>query len=234
MTDTTLPEQIAAQLRRDILRGKLPPDTAIKERDNASEMGVSRTPMREAIRILAKEGLVLLRPSRSPIVARPTVKEVYDQVVVLLTLEKLSGQIACKAATTADLDALFDIHERIAEAYDRVDSLDLFELDMEFHRKIALAAHNEALAVTHGDYLARLWRARYLSATMRRNRERVVTHHGAIMEALRARDPRAVDAALDQHLSNLAEDIAAAIEAENAGHQGEEPGAAGEKRKGDS
>lgn len=215
MSDT-LPEQIAAQLRRDILRGKLPPDVAIKERDNAAELGVSRTPMREAIRILAKEGLVVLRPSRSPIVARPTVKEVYDQVVVLLALEKLSAQIACTQATDKDLDELAALSGRIAEAYDEADALDLFEIDMAFHRKIAEAAHNAPLAETHRAYLARLWRARFLSATMRRNRERVVSHHNAIMTALRARDPQAVDAALDQHLGHLAEDIAAAIEAENA------------------
>ena len=70
MPDLTLPEQIAQSLRRDILRGRLSPGDSIKERDNAAERGVSRTPRREAIRILAQEGLVILRPSRSPIVTR--------------------------------------------------------------------------------------------------------------------------------------------------------------------
>jgi len=215
MTELSLAEQIAARLRRDILRGKLPPDTAIKERDNAAELGVSRTPMREAIRILSQEGLVLLRPARSPIVARHTVKEVHDQVVVLLTLEKLSAHLACVAASDSELDGLTQLNGRIGEAYDHVDALDLFEMDMAFHRMIAEISHNEALAETHRAYLARLWRARLLSAKMRRNRERVVTHHSAITTALRSRDPEAVDVALDMHLGNLAEDISAAIAAEN-------------------
>lgn len=215
MTELSLAEQIAARLRRDILRGKLPPDTAIKERDNAAELGVSRTPMREAIRILSQEGLVLLRPARSPIVARHTVKEVHDQVVVLLTLEKLSAHLACVAASDSELDGLAQLNGRIGEAYDHVDALDLFEMDMAFHRMIAEISHNEALAETHRAYLARLWRARFLSAKMRRNRERVVTHHSAITTALRSRDPEAVDVALDMHLGNLAEDISAAIAAEN-------------------
>ncbi|HBM59381.1 GntR family transcriptional regulator [Salipiger marinus] len=215
MTELSLAEQIAARLRRDILRGKLPPDTAIKERDNAAELGVSRTPMREAIRILSQEGLVLLRPARSPIVARHTVKEVHDQVVVLLTLEKLSAHLACVAASDSELDGLTQLNGRIGEAYDHVDALDLFEMDMAFHRMIAEISHNEALAETHRAYLARLWRARFLSAKMRRNRERVVTHHSAITTALRSRDPEAVDVALDMHLGNLAEDISAAIAAEN-------------------
>ncbi|MDN3722463.1 GntR family transcriptional regulator [Roseibium salinum] len=96
MSEPNLADEIAARLRRDILRGKLPPGSAIKERDNALELGVSRTPMREAIRILAKEGLVILRPSRSPVVARPSFKEISDQVAVLVALEKFSAELACE------------------------------------------------------------------------------------------------------------------------------------------
>ncbi|EAU43415.1 GntR family transcriptional regulator, partial [Salipiger bermudensis] len=156
----TLAEQIAAQLRRAILFGTLPPDAPIKERDTAAAMGVSRTPMREAIRILAKEGLVVLRPARSPVVARPSIKEVRDQVVVLQTLEQLSARLACEAATEVDLDEIEDLHRRIAGSYDQLGALDAFELDMSFHGRIAQAAHNAALAQTHNRYLARLWRAR--------------------------------------------------------------------------
>ncbi len=212
----TLAEQIAAQLRRAILFGTLPPDAPIKERDTAAAMGVSRTPMREAIRILAKEGLVVLRPARSPVVARPSIKEVRDQVVVLQTLEQLSARLACEAATEADLDEIEALHRRISSSYDQLDALDAFELDMSFHRRIARAAHNAALAQTHNRYLARLWRARYLSARMRHNRARVVGNHEIILQALRARDVDAVTRAVEEHLASLADDIAAALEAEAA------------------
>ena len=103
MPDQTLPEKIANQLRRDILRGKLVPGDPLKERDKAADLGVSRTPMREAIRIIAREGLITLRSSRSPIVAMPDVKAVTDDVEVLLSVEKLSGKLACERATDADL-----------------------------------------------------------------------------------------------------------------------------------
>ena len=66
MVDANLATEIAARLRRDILRGELLPGAKVKERDNAEGLGVSRTPMREAIRILATEGLIVLAPSRSP------------------------------------------------------------------------------------------------------------------------------------------------------------------------
>ncbi|WP_238367469.1 GntR family transcriptional regulator [Mesobacterium pallidum] len=215
MKEPVLAQQIAAQLRRDILRGKLAPGASVKERDNAAELGVSRTPMREAIRLLATEGLVRLRPSRSPIVAQLDFKEVQDQTQVLVALEKLSAELACIHATRADIDGISRILARMEKHFDTMDPLDMFEVDMSFHAAIARASHNDALAETHTSFMQRLWRARYLSAVQRRNRERVVTQHGQIVDALRARDPRAAVAAIDIHLRNMAEDIRSVIAAEN-------------------
>ncbi|SPH17234.1 HTH-type transcriptional repressor RspR [Defluviimonas aquaemixtae] len=217
MAEPILAEQIANHLRRDILRGKLPPGTSIKERDNASELGVSRTPMREAIRILAKEGLVRLRPSRSPIVAQPDFKDVSDQAEVLIALEKLSAELACRDATEADIERIGGIVDYMAEHFAESDPLDMFEIDMSFHTAIAEASHNHALAETHRTFLQRLWRARYLAASQRRNRERVVSEHTRILDALKARNPDAARAAIDNHLWRLAEDIRAVVEAEISG-----------------
>ncbi|SFD44115.1 GntR family transcriptional regulator [Roseivivax sediminis] len=214
MTEASLPEQIASELRRHILRGKLAPGAQVKERDNAAELGVSRTPMREAIRILAKEGLVVLRPARSPIVAKPSYKEISDAIEVLLALEKLSAEIACAEATADDLTELRRITDHMSEHFDTTDPLDMFEIDMSFHTAIARASHNDALAETHGAYLARLWRARYLTAIKRRNRDRVVAHHTAILEALEARNRDAARAAIDRHLGTLPHDIREVFEAE--------------------
>ena len=214
MTEQILAEQIATQIRRDILRGKLPPGTSIKERDNAAEMGVSRTPMREAIRILAKEGLVQLRPSRSPIVAQPSYKEVSDQAQVLIALEKLSAELACQNASDAEIDHIASIVDVMAREFDTTDPLDMFEIDMSFHTAIAEASRNAALAQTHCSFLQKLWRARYIAASQRRNRERVVTEHSRIVDGLRARDPKAVRDAIENHLWHLADDIREVIEAE--------------------
>ncbi|KAA8609133.1 GntR family transcriptional regulator [Salipiger aestuarii] len=210
-----LAQQIAARLRRSILRGTLPPGAPLKERDTAAAMGVSRTPMREAIRVLAQEGLVVLRPARSPIIARPTIKEVCDQIVVLRTLETLSARLACAAATGDDLADIARLHRALAENCDALDALDAFELDMGFHRRIAQASGNAALAETHDAYLARLWRARYLSARMRRNRARVVGNHSDLLTALLARDEAAAVAAAQAHLAGMEDDIVTALRAEN-------------------
>lgn len=218
MTQKILAAQIANQLRRDILQGKLPPGSTIKERDNAAEMGVSRTPLREAIRILATEGLVELRPARSPIVSIPTIKQVSDDVEVLLAVEMLSGEWACARATDAEINAIAAIVDDMAARFDTADPLDMFETDMGFHSAIAQAAHNVPLAEMHHKFLARLWRARYLAAMQRRNRERVIEHHTDIVAALRSRDPQAIRDAIGKHLENLSADIVRMIkqELENA------------------
>ncbi|MBJ3764060.1 GntR family transcriptional regulator [Maribius pontilimi] len=207
MAEHSLPEHIADELRRDILRGKLVPGAQIKERDNAAEMGVSRTPMREAIRILAQEGLVVLRPARSPLVADPPFDEIADQVVVLLALEKLSGDLACQHATQDDMDRVRAVADRFETTFYTADRLASFETDMEFHTAIAAASRNRALAETHRAYLARLWRIRYLTSRRRRNRATVLDQHAAILDALLKRDRVAVGAALDTHLGTLTEDI---------------------------
>src|SRR5210317_1067006 len=132
MPKNSLAEKIATRLRRDILRGKLKPGSPIKERDNAAELGVSRTPMREAIRILAKEGLVELRPARSPIVAQPGFKEVEDLAAVLIALEKLSIELACSHATEEDIEKISALAKHMSDAFDHTDAFDMFELDMQF------------------------------------------------------------------------------------------------------
>ena len=214
--DPSLPERIADRLRRDILRGALAPGAPLKERDHAAELGVSRTPLREAVRILAREGLVSLRPSRSPVVTDPSLKEVTDAIAVLRALEVLSGELACARATREEIAAIRAIHERMAALWGEADPLDLFEIDMGFHLAIARASHNPAMAETHGAYLARLWRARYLSARLRRSRERVLGQHGVIVEGLERRDPARVRAEIESHLGALADNVARLFEARQA------------------
>jgi GntR family transcriptional regulator, rspAB operon transcriptional repressor len=221
--EPTLPEQLANQIRRDILRGKLKPGHPVKERDNASELGVSRTPMREALRILAKEGLIELRPARSPIVANPTLKQVTDCIQVLVSLEELSGRLALEHATPADIAEIRRWHERMSEIYDSADDVARFEVDMEFHRAIARASHNMALQETHNAYLARMWRARFLSARTRANRDRVLGQHGDILRGLETRDADLVGRSIRSHLDHLLASILAAFANDQDARPAEDP-----------
>lgn len=214
MKDQVLASQIANQLRRNILLGKLQPGSSIKERDNAAELGVSRTPLREAIRILATEGLVELRTARSPIVSVPTIQQISDDVEVLLSIEQLSAELACIRATDDDIRNLRQLVTEMDRDFDTADRLDMFEIDMSFHKAIAEASHNASLAGVHSTFLARLWRARYLAAMQRRNRVRVIDHHTEIVTAFENRDAPRVKEAIQMHLGNLRKDIVRLIEQE--------------------
>jgi DNA-binding GntR family transcriptional regulator len=216
MSKEILAQQIADRMRRDILRGVLVPGASIKERDIAVEMGVSRTPIRESIRILAQEGLVALRPSRSPIVTISDHIEFEELTVVLIALEKLSASLACEHATEADFEKMRRLVEEIADHYDDGDPLDIFELDMAFHTAIAQSSGNKTLAETHGTLVRRVWRARYLAAIERRNGNRIVDQHRQIYDALVTRDADAAEAAVNNHLRGLAQDIRAIIERDSA------------------
>lgn len=217
MTEQTLADPVADRLRRDILRGELPPGAAIKERDTAARMGVSRTPLREAIRILAQEGLVLLRPARSPVVAQPSLADVSDSIEVLTALELLSGELACARATAEDLARIDALYAAMQRAQPGIDPLDHFDLDMEFHRAVVAAAHNPRLAETHGAYLARLWRVRYLSASRQDSRQRVLTQHADIIAALKARDAQAARDGIAAHLAHFLANVRHHFEEEAAG-----------------
>lgn len=223
MVEQTLPENIAQQLRRDILRGTLPPGTSIKERDSAADMGVSRTPMREAIRILAQEGLIQLRPARSPIVSKPSLNEVANAIDVLSALEMLSGKLACLRATNQEIAHIRSLERFHAQNYDKLDDVERFESDMSFHIAIARASHNESLAETHMAYLARLWRARYLSTMKKRSRERVLRQHNSIIDSLEARDVAATQFALGAHLEHLVINVEEYFQTEDHKDHGAEP-----------
>lgn len=207
--DRTIPAAIADRLRREILNGELSPGTQIKERDNADRLGISRTPLREAVRILAKEGLVTLRPLRSPIVAAPSLDEARDEIAVLRMLELMSGELACQNATEAEIARIREQVEEVAALYDSGDKVDVFGLDMAMHSAIVAASHNAALARTHREYLQRLWRIRYLSARRRHDANRTLGDHAGMIEALARRDPTEMRRHIDSHMTGMLGNIEA-------------------------
>ncbi|WP_374633766.1 GntR family transcriptional regulator [Paracoccus sp. (in: a-proteobacteria)] len=205
--DRTFPAGIAARLRREILTGELPPGSPLKERDNAQRLGVSRTPLREAVRILGQEGLVTLRPLRSPVIADPSLEEVLDEIAVLRQLELFSGGLACQNATTEEIEEITAMVAEIAAQYATGDKVDVFDLDMRMHTALVDAAHNAALSRTYREYLARLWRIRFLSARERGDGPRVLADHQDIVAALRDRDAARTTTAIALHLDGLIRNI---------------------------
>lgn len=204
----TIPAAIADRLRREILTGTIPPGSPIKERDHAERLGISRTPLREAVRILAQEGLVTLRPLRSPLVTDMTRAEALDEVAVLRLLELHGGELACAHATEAEIAAIAALARTVEANHAEGDPLEVFDIDMKMHRAIVAAGHNAALSRSHEEYLARLWRIRYLSARRRSDAPQVLADHRGMVAALRARDAGAMQRHMASHLDNLSRNVA--------------------------
>jgi GntR family transcriptional regulator, rspAB operon transcriptional repressor len=205
-----LAERIAEQVRRLILVESLPPAAVITEREMAAMLGVSRTPLREALRILAGEGLVEIAPHRRPRVADPSIAEILQLLVVQGALEGLAGAIACQKATDVQLADIAALHAEMVKISDNSDPLDFFDLDMAFHKKIVAASENVPLLRTHAEYNARLYRARFISSRRPDGRPTTLDQHREVAEALIARDANRARAALRAHLQSTGINITAA------------------------
>jgi GntR family transcriptional regulator, rspAB operon transcriptional repressor len=126
-------------------------------------------------------------------------------------------------ATATDIAEIRGIHARMSDTYDAADYVERFEVDMEFHRAIARASHNGPLTDTHDAYLARMWRARFLSARTRKNRDRVLGQHGDILRGLETRDTDLLVGAIRAHLGHLKDSILAAFANDRDARPSEDP-----------
>lgn len=207
----SLAEEAANTLREMILLEKLPAGTALPERDLSQVLGISRTPLREAIRILSHEGLIEFSASRRPRVANPTLAEITDYLRIQGALEALSGELACVEASDQQLRNIADLNDQMIEMDGQEDPVTSFKRDMTFHCAIVMAAHNEPLVETHDSYNARLWRARFMSSQRKVSRQSTAAEHTQIVEALLRRDGRGAAKALKKHLKTAEINIANAL-----------------------
>jgi len=204
----SLSDETADKLRELILLEKLPPGMHIPERDLAEALGISRTPMREALRILEAEGLVDHTPTRRSRVANPSVEELSQSMQVLATLEALGGELACANASEKQLESIAGLNKRMIEKSDKLSSVEFFKTDMGFHGAIVAAGGNAALVDTHAKYNARLWRARFLSSRRKLGRKTTLQQHQDITDALLARDATSAAAAMRAHIQTAIENLA--------------------------
>jgi len=204
-----LGDQIADALRNQILLGELVPGRNIPERETAEALGVSRTPLREALVILEGEGLVVMAPAKSPIVANPSVEDVTQLLLVQSALEGLAGECACENITADEFTRIEWMHEEMLEKSDDAESLDFFSTDMAFHEAIVASTKNQPLIKTHTQYNSRLWRARFMSSRRRVKRRSItLKEHANIVEGLKLRDKEQTSVALEQHLRTAIVNIA--------------------------
>ncbi len=215
----SLAEEAAGALRDLILLEKLAPGAPIPEQDVADALGISRTPMREAMRLLELEGLVEFTATRRARVANPSLDELAQYLVVLGALEALAGECACEQASAEEIETVSRLNDEMLASSDCAHALGFFRIDMAFHRAIVLASHNAPLIETHRHYNARLWRARFISSRRRLNREGTLRQHTEIAAAIAARDRAACARTLRGHLETAVVNIRQALAERNDARQ---------------
>jgi len=142
----TRTEELRLRLSDDIVRGQLAPGAALDETELARRFAVSRTPVREAIRMLAASGLVEVRAHRAAVVARPTHEHLIGMFEVMAELESLCAGYAADRMRGAERRALEDAHEKLRVLIQRGDPQRYYEVNEAFHAAIYAGAHNSYLA----------------------------------------------------------------------------------------
>lgn len=201
------------RLRDMIVHGDLAPGARLNERALCARLGMSRTPLREALKVLSTEGLVELQPNRGAVVAtltRPMVREIFE---VMGALEALAGDLACRNATPAQLDEIRALHYQMLAHHARRELAPYFRCNQQIHLAIAEASGNATLAATYRALNARVRRARYVANLSRPRWDRAVAEHEAILAALAGRDAAQLPGLLRSHLGSKLAAALAALEA---------------------
>jgi DNA-binding GntR family transcriptional regulator len=201
LASRTLYEEVADQLRVRIFAHELAPGTWIDEQTLAKEFGISRTPLREAIKVLAAEGLITMKLRRGAYVTEVNRGDL-EQIFTILSL--LEGQAAKEAATKAqekDLNELDDMHLRLEKAAADRNLDQFFEVNVRFHERIIAIANNPWMTSVIADLrkVLKLQRKDSLSRTGRLQSS--LSEHREILKALLKRDPIAAEQAMRTHLA---------------------------------
>lgn len=196
----SLHSAVTARLRDLVVEGHLAEGSRIIERELCDQLGVSRTPLREAFKVLAAEGLVEILPNRGAVVSRLSPREAREMLAVIARLEAFAGELACIHASDEEIAALRAMHDRMLDHYRRRERMEYFHLNQDIHLEVVRLARNDVLRSTHGRLHARMKRSRFRGNDIPRNWADAVADHEELMSALERRDGGRAGAILQRHL----------------------------------
>ena len=206
-------------LRRAILKGELKPGERLMEIALAERLGVSRTPIREAMRKLELEGLVVMIPRRGAQVANITEKDLNDVLEVRIALERMAIEKACKLITEEELQELEKAAKDFEKAIDEENVVKLAETDVVFHDIIYKASGNERLNQVLNNLREQIYRYRVEYLKDEATRNDLICEHEKICNALRERDVAKAMEITFQHIENQRQAIIQTIAAEDTGKE---------------
>jgi DNA-binding GntR family transcriptional regulator len=202
--DQSLHDEILTRLRDHIVEGNIPDGGRVPERQLCEMLGISRTPLREALKVLASEGLVELLPNRGARVRQLNERDLEELFDVMGGLEGLAGRLACENITETEIAEIERLHYEMYGFYLHRDMHGYFRLNQLIHQRILEASRNATLLSAYASFAGRIRRVRY-SANFARKRDRwgeAMREHEAILDALRRRAGSELSDILFKHLRN--------------------------------
>ena len=189
-------------IRQGILKGDLMPGERLMEIALAKKLGVSRTPIREAIRMLELEGLVVMAPRKGAMVAGITEKNLRDVLEVRKALEELAIELACERMNEEDIRELDLAMDDFKKAVEKMDLIEIAKSDEHFHDVIFKSTDNDKLMLLVGNLREQMYRYRIEYIKDADKRALFVTEHEGILKALKERDVVMAKEQIRQHIDN--------------------------------
>lgn len=209
----SLHDELADRVRAMIVEGEIEAGARINERELCLRFGVSRTPLREALKVLAREGYVRLTPNRGAAAAGLTVEDLEEAFPVMGALEALAGELACRNAVDAEIADILATHAEMRERHRAGDRPAYFRLNERIHLAIAAASRNATLEQMQRSLDGRVRRGRYQANLSRARWDQAMAEHEEIAEALARRDGERLGEVLRRHLQNKLGALREALEA---------------------
>lgn len=192
--------EVVSAIRAMLLEGEIPPGARIPERELCERLQISRTPLREALKVLAAEGLVQLLPNRGSRAAKLTDKDVRDLFEVCQGLEALAGELACERIGDAQIAAIETAHSEMVQHHREGDLVGYYRCNRFIHEAIVAAADNPVLGGLYESVTARIRRARYVTPMTPARWVLAIQEHEAILNMLKRRDGFGLAHILRTHL----------------------------------
>jgi DNA-binding GntR family transcriptional regulator len=196
----SLHDRLTGELRDMIVERPYSKGHRLVEADLCRKFGVSRTPMREALKVLAGEGLVDLRPNRGACVTELSPSKTIELFAVVAELEALAAALTCERITPAQIEKLESLHGEMLARRAEEDLHQYFALNEQIHNAIVALSGNSVLAATHQRLLARARRTRFQALHVAGRWDASIAEHEALMEALRRRRPSAAQRIWREHV----------------------------------
>lgn len=194
-------------LRQGILRGLLPPGVRLMEIQLATQLGVSRTPVREALRKLELEGLVVTVPRKGAVVAEITPKDLHDVLEVRCAMEALAVELACNAITKEELQKLKEVLNKFRKLVPKGDVNALAECDVEFHDIIIDSTNNKRLIQLLNNLREQMYRYRLEYLKDYSTHQTLILEHQTIVSCLENKDIEGAKKIICEHINQQYEDV---------------------------